>query len=312
MKNDRDLLLRIWFPVESRPCPRPRDHRTHTLGDGQVLHLPILLHMLRSDRHPVNDPIKFRHRDQDGDLHRIHSLRRCLPLLLRSDQRVGLQHRDTHFFQRLDGNRPRRCKGELHHIHDDIDERLSLLHEILLKHLTDRRHPQLRIRQTIREDCDDIEPLPLRLLYECLLVMQVIPDPLIPIEEKPQRRTPLAQKPFLIAREIRHEVFLHAGVVDPRPADRRRRLRVRRPLIKKGTHIEPQILVIRQTPIERVRLHSLDVLCRDPLYALLLCRSRRIHVIRDPFPREKMHTRRPKLRTNRIPHETDHDQCAPA
>ena len=312
VKNDRDLLLRIRFPVQSRPCPRPRDHRTHTLGDGQVLHLSILLHMLRSDRHPVNDPIKFRHRDRDGDLHRIHPLRRCLPFLLWSDQRVGLQHRDAHFFQRLDGNRPRRRKGELHHIHDDIDERLSLLHEILLKHLTDRRHPQLRIRQAIREDCDDIQPLPLRLLYECLLVMQVIPDPLIPIEEKPQRRTPRLQESLLIQGKIRHEFLRHPRMIDPCPADRRRRLRIRHPLIKKGTRIEPQILVIRQTPIERVRLHSLDVLCRDPLYALLLCRSRRIHVIRDPFPREKMHTRRPKLRTDRISHETDHDQCAPA
>ena len=260
----------------------------------------------------MDDPIKFRHRDRDGDLHRIHSLRRCLPLLLRSDQRIGLQHRDTHFFQRLDGNRPRRRKGELHHIHDDIDERLSLLHEILLKYLTDRRHPQLRIRQTIREDCDDIQPLPLRLFYECLLVMQVIPDPLIPIEEKPQRRTPRLQKHLLIQGKIRHEFLRHPRMIDPCPADRRRRLRIRRPLIKKGTRIEPQILVIRQTPIERVRLHSLDVLCCDPLYALLLCRSRRIHVIRDPFPREKMHTRRPKLRTDRISHETDHDQCAPA
>ena len=176
----------------------------------------------------------------------------------------------------------------------------------------DRRHPQLRIRQAIREDCDDIQPLPLRLLYECLLIMQVIPDPLIPIEEKAQRRTPRLQESLLIQGKIRHELLRHPRMIDPRPADRRRRLCVRRPLIKKGTHIEPQILVIRQPPIERVRLHSLDVLCCDPLYALLLCRSSRIHVIRDPFPREKMHTRRPKLRTDRISHETDHDQCAPA
>ena len=176
----------------------------------------------------------------------------------------------------------------------------------------DRRHPQLLIRQTVREDCDDIQPLPLRLLYECLLVMQVIPDPLIPIKEKPHGRPPRLQKHLLIQGKIRHEFLRHPRMIDPCPADRRRRLRIRHTPIKKGTHIAPEILVIRQPSIERVRLHGLDVFCRDPLYALLLCRSRRIHVVRDPFPREKMHTRRPKLRTDRISHETDHDQCAPA
>ena len=39
MENDRDLFLRIRFPVQPRPCARPRNHRTHALGDGQVLHL---------------------------------------------------------------------------------------------------------------------------------------------------------------------------------------------------------------------------------------------------------------------------------
>ena len=220
MENDRDLFLRIRLGMQPRPGTRARDHRAHTFRDGQVLHLPIFLHMLGGDRHPVYDPVEFRHRDGDGNFHRIHPLGRGTPLCLGRDQRIRLQDRHAQILQRLNRNRPRCREGEFHHIHDRIDDGLPVLSKIPVKHFTDRRHPQLRIWQPICENSDHVQPLPLCFFVEGLLIVQVIPDPLIPIKEQSHRRTPLAQERFLIAGEIRHEVFLHAGVVDPRPADR--------------------------------------------------------------------------------------------
>ena len=170
----------------------------------------------------MDDTVKFRHGYADGHLHGIHAFRRLSPFLLRHEQGIALQYRDSHFMDGFPGNGTGSGEGEFHHIHQTINHRLSILHEIAVKHLIQRGHAQLRIRKTVGKDRNHIKPLPFGLFNEGILVFRIAPYPFIPVKEEPNRRAARNAVPFPVSVQIRHIPVLHTLMIQSCPTERRR------------------------------------------------------------------------------------------
>ena len=196
------LQSETWSDVaQHRPLLRLGGHALYTLHIRQIADIAVFQNFFVCYRHAVNNTIKFRQRNADGNLHGVHAFKAVLPFLKGRNCRIGSQNRYVKLFQIIKVNRTAGSHGKLHDIQQHIDCRHTVrIAEEAVENLRQTGHAHLLHRHAVAENADSVDALCFQLFYYRSLVGQIAPHPFVAIKKNTGCRTAADAKITLVFR----------------------------------------------------------------------------------------------------------------
>ena len=116
MEDNSDFFLAVGLVAQHRPLLRLGGHALYTLHIRQIADIAVFQNLFMRYRHTMDNAIKFRQGNADGNLHGIHALEAVLPFLKGRNCRIGSQNRHIKLFQIIKINRTAGSHGKFHHV----------------------------------------------------------------------------------------------------------------------------------------------------------------------------------------------------
>ena len=201
VENNSNFFLAVGLVAQHRPLLRLGGHALYTLHIRQIADIAVFQNFFVCYRHAVNNTIKFRQRNADGNLHGVHAFKAVLPFLKGRNCRIGSQNRYVKLFQIIKINRTAGSHGKLHDIQQHIDCRHTVCRtEEAVENLRQTGHAHFLKRHAVAENADSVDALCFQLLYHRSLVGQIAPHPFVAVKKNARCRTAADAKITLVFR----------------------------------------------------------------------------------------------------------------
>ena len=201
MENNSDFLLAVGLVAQHRPLLRLGGHALYTLHIRQIADIAVFQNFFMRYRHAVNNTIKFRQRNADGNLHGVHALKAVLPFLKWCNRSISSQNRYVKLFKIIKINRTAGSHGKLHHVQQHVNCRYTVRSaEEAVENLRQTGHAHFLKRHTVAENADSVDALCFQLFDHRSLVGQIAPHPFVAIKKNARCRTAADAKITLVFR----------------------------------------------------------------------------------------------------------------